>query len=156
MDEEPTMSITDGIERYILRPKQVLIAEDEPDCADALKTMLSHHYVCEFTEVTDGSEAVSAVNHQDFDIAFVDILLNGRSGLDVLSHIKSTKPKLPVVLMSGYFDSTILNAAATTGTVTFLRKPCDLNLSKLAGVFEMFNIRAQATSPPTIAWSTLC
>lgn len=134
------MSIVDGIKKYMLRPRRILIVEDDASCADAIKTAL-RDYDCDFTVAADGGSAVDLVQHQDFDLVFLDIKLPVLSGVEVLRYIKNVKPNLPVVMMSGYFTQDILDETLQSGIVAFLRKPEEFSPNRIAGVLNLFNLR---------------
>jgi len=133
------MSIVEGIEKYVLRPKRILIVEDDEGCVASIQACL-HDYDCDFTVATDGGEALSVVAKSDFDLVFLDIKLPVCSGIEVLRFIKRIKPDTPVVVMSGYFTQDVLDDALKSGIVTFLRKPADFTQNWLTGVLRLFNL----------------
>jgi CheY-like chemotaxis protein len=55
----------------------------------------------------------------------VDIQLTGISGLDVITHMRSTRPSWPLLAMSGSDDDNIENEARAAGARIFMRKPLD-------------------------------
>jgi DNA-binding response OmpR family regulator len=49
----------------------------------------------------DGEDAQSLVGEASFDLVILDLLLPKIDGLEVLKHIRSRKPSLPVLILSG-------------------------------------------------------
>ncbi len=61
---------------------QILIIDDNPGICEILERILSNegHSV---QSVIDGQEGVDLMNHQDFDVAIVDIFMPQKSGLEI-------------------------------------------------------------------------
>jgi FixJ family two-component response regulator len=51
--------------------------------------------------------------------------LTGMSGLDVIAHMRSTRPSWPLIAMSGSDDDNIENEALSLGASVFMGKPLD-------------------------------
>jgi DNA-binding response OmpR family regulator len=51
--------------------------------------------------VSDGKEAQRLATDQSYDLVILDLNLPGAPGLDVLRHIRSKKPDLPVLIVTG-------------------------------------------------------
>lgn len=48
--------------------------------------------------------ALEFINNNKIDVAFLDINLNGYSGIDVAYHIKKTNPKVNIIFATGYSE----------------------------------------------------
>ncbi len=81
----------------------VLFLEDEPTIRDVLKEYMniSHYNV---VETENGDAAVALLDKQSFDIAVLDIMVPGASGLDVLSHIKECHPQTATIMLTALED----------------------------------------------------
>src|SRR6266481_3526846 len=81
-------------------PMRILVAEDDAPLADFLRQRLVQE---QFTVqlASDGTEAQRLAANQAFDLVILDLNLPGTGGLDVLRNIRSRKPDLPVVVMTG-------------------------------------------------------
>jgi CheY-like chemotaxis protein len=55
----------------------------------------------------------------------IDIQLTGMSGLDLIAHVKRTRPAWPLLAMSGSDDEAAQSEALALGVLTFLKKPLD-------------------------------
>ena len=70
--------------------KSILFLEDEIDIREVLSEYLK---IADFsvTVTDDGNEAIEILNENKFDVAILDIMVNGKSGLEVLEFIRKNK-----------------------------------------------------------------
>jgi two-component system nitrogen regulation response regulator GlnG len=105
---------------------RILIADDEASIRFVLREALeaAGHDV----EEADSSEqARKLIEQQGFDVAFLDILMPGQSGLELLSELTEREGRAPlVVIMTA--QNTFQNAieAMKLGAFNYLTKPFDL------------------------------
>ena len=85
-----------------------LIAEDEPLLARTLRTELAALWpeLDIADEASNGDDAIDALSARDFDIAFLDISMPGRNGLEVARHAMTLDPAPAVVFVTAH-DSEI-------------------------------------------------
>ncbi|MFA9376540.1 MAG: response regulator transcription factor [Lachnotalea sp.] len=82
---------------------RVLFLEDEPTIRDVLKEYMNiSNYIV--TETENGDEAIAMLNKNTFDIAVLDIMVPGASGLEVLSHIKDHYPQTATIMLTALED----------------------------------------------------
>jgi DNA-binding response OmpR family regulator len=79
---------------------RILVAEDDAPFADFLRQRLVQEQFA-VQLASDGIEAQSLAANQAFDLVILDLNLPGIAGLDVLRSIRSRKPDLPVMVMTG-------------------------------------------------------
>lgn len=81
----------------------VLFLEDEPTIREVLKEYMtiSQYHV---TEAKDGDAAISLLGTYTFDIAILDIMVPGTSGLNVLNYIKNHYPDTATIMLSALED----------------------------------------------------
>jgi len=79
---------------------RILVAEDDAPLADFLRQRLVQEQFA-VQLVSDGTEAQSLAANQAFDLVILDLNLPGTTGLEVLRNIRSRKPDLPVMVMTG-------------------------------------------------------
>jgi CheY-like chemotaxis protein len=104
---------------------KILIVDDEKIVRDLLRTILESdgHTV---DEVTDGEEAVAANANADYDVAIVDLILPRRNGLDTITEMRSKRPELRFVVMTGALPALLdgnRNMDDLLGAVVKLTKP---------------------------------
>jgi DNA-binding response OmpR family regulator len=79
---------------------RILVIEDDKAVASFVKKGLeSEQYAVDVT--WDGEDAQSLVGEASFDLVILDLVLPKIDGLEVLKHIRSRKPSLPVLILSG-------------------------------------------------------
>jgi two-component system, OmpR family, copper resistance phosphate regulon response regulator CusR len=79
---------------------RTLVAEDDAPLADFLRQRLVQEQFA-VQLASDGIEAQRLAANQAFDLVILDLNLSGTGGLDVLRNIRSQKPDLPVMMVTG-------------------------------------------------------
>lgn len=120
---------------------KVLIVEDDPDFAESLMIALGVRN-CHVDIARTGEEAVRKFRNLCYDIAFIDIKLPGKNGVESLAEILDSCPAAKVVMMTGFSEVALLEKARQAGAMDILRKPFRLK--------EMFTYLDQIKdgSPP--------
>ena len=78
---------------------RILVVEDERMLAGFLEEALrAEGYVP--TVAHDGDEGASEAVSGDYALVLLDLMLPGRSGLEVLDAIRARKPELPVIVVT--------------------------------------------------------
>lgn len=78
---------------------RILIVEDELDLQNVLvKRLTSEHYSVDACD--NGVDAIDYIAMTSYDIIVLDIMLPGKSGLEVLQDIRSQQNKTPVLLLT--------------------------------------------------------
>ncbi|PYS28917.1 MAG: DNA-binding response regulator [Acidobacteria bacterium] len=101
---------------------RVLVVEDERKVASFIKKGLQQEgYATDV--VHDGDEAVHTAISFGYDLVVLDLMLPGRSGLDVLREIRQQRPRLPVLVLTakGALEDRITGLDA--GADDYLAKP---------------------------------
>jgi two-component system KDP operon response regulator KdpE len=104
--------------------KRVLVAEDEPDIADALRQSLTERLDVELDVVANGALVMDSVAAHRPDLLILDVGLPGLNGLDVFDLLRSD-PRLqgvPVLFLTG-LPERAETASAATGVHEVLAKP---------------------------------
>src|SRR5665213_1569482 len=103
---------------------KILVVEDEEGLRELLKSSLGRlgHQVraCESAE-----KALECLVAYDPDVVLTDLRLPGMGGEDLLRHIKSLKPALPVVVLSGFGKAQDIVKVIRAGAEDYLSKPVD-------------------------------
>ena len=100
----------------------VLVVDDDVSLQNLFKVFLKK---IGFSRVVVGTvkEAIAALERQHFDLLFLDLKLPDGPADDVYDTAKEIDPNLPVVVITGYPDSNMLNRILAKGPVTVLKKP---------------------------------
>ena len=105
---------------------KILIVDDELILRESLSRWLERdgHYV---ETAASGEEALDRFKETRFDILFVDIKMEGMSGLEVLKQVKETDPDVAVVMITAYGSISTAIEAMKSGAADYLLKPFDPN-----------------------------
>lgn len=69
----------------------------------------------------DGSTALEMFGKQHYDLVVTDFRMPDMDGAELIAHLRSLRPELPVILISGFADVLGLNEQ-TTGANTVIMK----------------------------------
>ena len=105
---------------------KVLVVDDKKVIGDFFDFTLGY-FGHDITVVHDPREAAKTACEKDFDIAFLDIMMPEKNGVDVLRELKSVVPQLPVVMMSGYSLQEMKDKAMQLGAAGCIKKPFELD-----------------------------
>lgn len=100
----------------------ILIVDDEASLRQTLARILQRAGF-EVTTTSNGSEALSLLSQQAFDLVYLDIRMPDISGLEVLKTIHTTFPDLPVILFTAQPDLNSAVEALRSGAIDYLLKP---------------------------------
>lgn len=100
----------------------ILVAEDEAAMAGLLRQGLEedNHRV---TVARDGLEALSAMEHNDFDAAVLDFMMPGISGVDVVRRLRSQGSQTPILLLTARDAAEDIARGLDAGADDYLVKP---------------------------------
>lgn len=102
----------------------VAIVDDDASVRNALQRLLTSVGIVSVTESSGAAFLESPELHQ-VDCLILDVHLPGLSGMEVLSRVRVAATKLPVVLMTGRYDTDFAAEAIEAGASAVLRKPFD-------------------------------
>ena len=101
---------------------RLLLVEDEPSLVRGLAdSFRDEGYDVRFVE--RGDEASSAIREFRPDVLVLDILLPGRSGLDVLRELRASDTSLPVLMLTAKSDVVDRVVGLELGADDYLTKP---------------------------------
>lgn len=117
-------------------PKRALVIEDNEFVRETLKAMLEF---LDFEVITaeDGKKAledfVFQINSNNtFDVVFIDLVMPGMSGKEVLMELKKYDPNVNALISSGYFNDSSIVEYEKLGFKGILNKPYTLDELKEA------------------------
>jgi PAS domain S-box-containing protein len=101
----------------------VLLVEDNPDVASVSVTLLEQ-LGYSVRRAADAETALREIDRDGIDLVFSDIVMPGKmDGLALALRLREIRPKLPVLLATGYSDA----AANVSGDFPILRKPYEIH-----------------------------
>ena len=102
------------------RPR-ILLADDHPGVAEALKSLLSSEFELVAT-VGDGLAMVSAATRLEPDVIVADISMPGLDGLNALAELRKINPHVKVVFTTMYGEASFVSLALEAGAFGFVLK----------------------------------
>ena len=103
-------------------PGHILIIDDEASLRQTLARILQRDGY-EVTSVASGTEGISLITQQPFDLVYLDIRMPDMNGLDVLKTVHAQLPELPVILFTAQPDLHSAVEALRRGAIDYLMKP---------------------------------
>jgi DNA-binding response OmpR family regulator len=107
-------------------PERILVIEDEPGIVDFLDRGLRSHGF-EVISALDGVDGTEKAVSEQVDLIVLDMMLPGRSGLEVLAALQAARPQLPVIALTARDDIEDRVRGLDAGAVDYLTKPFSLN-----------------------------
>ena len=103
-------------------PMGVLIVDDEENIRRTTAVVLESlgHRTA---GAPNGATALKLVQNEDFDVAFLDLKLDGESGLDLLPGLLKANPALDVVVFTAYASIETAVEAMRRGAADYVPKP---------------------------------
>jgi len=104
------------------RKAHLLIVDDNPNTLASL----SRAFRMEGHEVTvsdNAARALELMRTETFDLVLSDVVMPGKSGLELLEDLKAAGVKTPIVLVSGQANIEMAVKATKLGALDFLEKP---------------------------------
>lgn len=102
---------------------KVIITDDHPIVRKGIYQMLEECTdIDSIDEASEGSELISKMMKNDYDVVLLDISMPGRNGLEILKEIKSIKPKTAVLMLSSHPEEQYAVRALKLGASGYLTK----------------------------------
>ncbi len=115
------------------RKAHLLLVDDDPNTLASLSRafrMAGH----EATVCDNASRAAELLRTESFDLILSDVVMPGKSGLELLEDLKKAGVKTPIILISGQANIEMAVKATKLGALDFLEKP--LSADKLLVTVE--------------------
>ena len=115
------------------RKAHLLLVDDDPNTLASLSRAfrLAGH---EATVCDNANRAVELLRVENFDLILSDVVMPGKSGMELLDELRKAGVKTPVVLISGQANIEMAVKATRLGALDFLEKP--LSTDKLLVTVE--------------------
>ncbi len=105
---------------------RILVVDDEVQLREMLRQSLVQ--VGGFTAdvASGGEEALQKIDKDTFDLVLTDLKMPEMDGMDLLSRIKTTRPEIMVIMMTGFGSIETAVEAIKKGADDYITKPIDL------------------------------
>jgi two-component system OmpR family response regulator len=127
---------------------RVLVVEDEPKMAGLLRRGLTEEgYTVEVAD--DGDAALSWAVGTDFDVVVLDVMLPGRSGLEVCRALRRRQVWVPILMLTARDGITDRVRGLDGGADDYLTKP--FHLDELLARLRALGRRGPVARPTVLA-----
>ena len=104
--------------------RRVLLIEDEPNIIEAIRFLLTREGWTVDTH-SDGTDAVEVVQSAAPDLVILDLMLPGKSGMDILQELRELPQmrEMPILMLTARGQSRDRVMAEKAGVNRFMTKP---------------------------------
>lgn len=125
---------------------KILVVDDENTLRYFLRLNLQDEGY-NVSEAADGATAIRLIDHNQFDVALIDLHLADMNGLEIMRHLRKTSPETSVIILTGYATVDSAVEALRQGAHDYLTKPCKTE-ELLSSVAD--GIARRSAMPPQI------
>jgi len=103
----------------------LLLVDDHPLVRGALRRLLAEHFEgATFGEASNAADGIRMASSGGWDLMLLDLSMPGRSGLEALTELRSSCPKLPVLIVTMHLDEQYAIRAFRSGAAGYVMKDC--------------------------------
>ncbi|WP_432734981.1 response regulator [Maridesulfovibrio sp. FT414] len=106
---------------------RLLMVDDEVGFAEVLRKRMGRRGILVETAYR-GEDAVRMLREKQFDVAVLDLKLEGMDGIEILKVFRMLDPELPVLMLTGHGCEKAAAESIRLGAAEYLSKPVDFNL----------------------------
>lgn len=100
----------------------ILVVEDNHDFRQLLTEAL-HLFNHDVTPAESGEIALDILKQNQFDLIFTDINMGGISGVEMTEKIRQFNKDVPIIILTGNSDRTLIKKSLEYGVNDYLMKP---------------------------------
>lgn len=105
---------------------RILVVDDDENIRRVLKAILEDEgYKVE--SVDTGQKAMELTQKKNFNLALIDVRLPDMEGIELLTKVKDTTPKMRKIIITGYPTLQNAIAAVNKGADAYIVKPFDMD-----------------------------
>lgn len=100
---------------------RILVVDDSESVRKVLATALEEEYVVDTAE--NGKEAIEKSNAKTYNLALIDVRLPDMEGIELLTKMKDTTPKMRKIIITGYPSLQNAIESVNRGADVYILKP---------------------------------
>ncbi len=116
--------IVSNLEKPAAAKPVLLVVDDEEGPRTSLRVVFKNEF--EVLLASNGIEALKLARTHKVDVAILDILMHGMSGVDVLNELKTIDEDIEVIMLTAYETLDTARQALRLGAREYLNKPFDI------------------------------
>lgn len=102
--------------------RRILVVDDERTVAEGIAMALASDTI-EVETVLSGEDALIRTVATNYDLIICDLMMPGLSGLDLLKSLREYRPKIQVLIITGYPTVKTAEEALKMGAFEYITKP---------------------------------
>ncbi len=117
--------------------KKILVVDDDKNILKVIKMKLESKGF-QTASALNAQAALEIAENELFDLALLDLKLNGKNGIELMGALHRINPELPVIILTAYGAIDTAVEAIKKGACSYLTKPFDDNelLSQINNCLE--------------------
>jgi CheY-like chemotaxis protein len=104
--------------------KRILVVDDEPELLCSLKEHFQGQY--DVDTASSGAAAIERFVRQRPDIVFLDVNMQGISGLELLKLFKQSDASIPIIVVTADTEIPVAEECLKQGAFSYVPKPFNL------------------------------
>jgi len=116
-----------------MKPMRIFVVDDDRDFAESMGDLIElegHQPILAY----NGIEALEIFKQNNIDLILIDYMMLGLNGIETLSEIRKLNSAVPVVMITAFSNSKLVEEATCHGAIDVLDKP--FNINKLTKIFS--------------------
>ena len=133
----------------MIENKNILIIDDEIDICKLISGVLEDEGYQTYN-AQNSDNAMSIISKDNVDLIILDVWLEGSKldGIELLQEIHSTRPEIPIIIISGHGNIDTAVTAIKIGAYDYLEKPFKTErlIHTIKRASETYNLRQEITN----------
>jgi two-component system response regulator HydG len=110
---------------------RILLVDDDASLCETLALGLRKRSF-DVTTRASATDAVQALEAEDFDVVITDLNMRGVSGLELCQRVVANRPDVPVMVLTAFGNLESAISAIRSGAYDFINKPVELDVLAIA------------------------
>ncbi len=107
-------------------PSRVLLVDDEREFVQTLSERLQLRDMGSAVAY-DGESALTLVDEDEPEVMIIDLKMPGIDGMQILKQVKTTRPEIEVIMLTGHGSETDRQRCMQLGAFAYMQKPVDID-----------------------------
>jgi len=105
-----------------MEQKKILVVDDEINVCKSIRQAILKED-CRVDTALSGEEAIQKEKDEKYDLIITDLMMPGISGLDLLKSLKTARPEINIIMITGYPTIKTAVQSVKMGAFDYIPKP---------------------------------